>query len=118
MDVKKTLLDVVSGAGAAGKSLVEVSGEIIKAGEATVGDLIHAAFAVAKETNKDATELVKDVVVGAVNVAGAGVAAGESGAAGVIEEAEKAANEITEEGGEAVRQGITQAREIVKDTLK
>lgn len=118
MDVKKTLLDVISGTGEAGKTVVEASGEIIKAGGATVGDLIHVVFEIAQETGKDATELVKDVVVGAVSVATVGVAAGEAGAANVIVEAEKAAGEITEEGGEAVRKGVAEAKEIVKEPLK
>ena len=33
-------------------------------------------------------------------------------------EAEKAAGEITEEGGEAVRKGVAEAKEIVKEPLK
>lgn len=118
MDVKQSLLDVISGAGEAGKGVADASGEIIKAGGATVGDLIHAVFEIAGETGKDATELVKDVVVGAVSATTAGVAAGEAGAANVIVEAEKAAGEITEEGGEAVRKGVAEAKEIVKEPLK
>ena len=59
MDIKKTLLDAISGTGEVGKSVVEVSGDIIKEGGATIGDLIHAAFEVAKETGKDTTELVE-----------------------------------------------------------
>jgi len=118
MDAKKALLDVISGTGEAGKTVVDVSGDIIKAGGATVGDLIHVVFEIAKETGKDATELVKDVVVGAIGVGTAGVAAGEAGAASVIVEAEKAAGDITEEGGEAVRKGIAEAKEIVKEPLK
>jgi hypothetical protein len=118
MDPKKALLDVVSGAGEAGKTVVDVSSDIVKAGGTTVGDLIHAAFEVAKETGKDATELVKDVVVGAVSVGTTGVAAGTEGVANVIVEAEKAAGEITEEGGEAVRKGVAEAKNIVKEPLK
>ena len=118
MDVKQSLLDVISGTGEAGKTVVEVSGDIIKEGGATVSDLIHAVFEIAKETGKDATELVKEVVIGAVSVATAGVAAGEAGAANVIVEAEKAAGEITEEGGEAVRKGVAEAKLIVKEPLK
>lgn len=118
MDVKQSLLDVISGTGEAGKSVVEVSGEIIKAGGATVGDLIHTVFEIAKETGTDATGLVKDVVVGAIGAGTAGIAAGEAGAATVIVEAEKAAGEITEEGGEAVRKGVAEAKEIVKEPLK
>ena len=118
MDVKKTLMDVVSGAGEASKTVVSVSSDIVKEGEATVGDLIHAAFEVAKETGKDTTELVKDVVVGAVGAVTGGVVAGEEGATSVIVEAEKAAGEITEEGGEDVREGVAQAKEIIKEPLK
>lgn len=118
MDIKKTLLDVVNGTGEAGKSVVDASGDIIKSGAGTVGDLIHVAFEIAKETGQDATGLVKDVVVGAIGVATAGVAAGEAGAASVITEAERAAGDITEEGGEAVRKGVAEAKLIVKEPLK
>jgi hypothetical protein len=118
MDIKKTLLDVVNGAGEAGKSVVDASGDIIKSGGATVGDLVHAAFEIAKETGKDATELVKDVVVGAIGVGTAGVAAGEAGVTSIITEAERAAGEITEEGGEAVRKGVAEAKLVVKEPLK
>lgn len=118
MDVKKALLDVVSGAGEAGKTVVDVSGDMVKSGATTVGDLVKIAFEVAKETGKDATELVKDVVVGAVGVGTAGVTAGTAGAADIIVEAESAAGDIAEEGGEAVRQGVAKAKEIVKEPLK
>lgn len=118
MDIKKSLLDVISGTGEAGKTVAEASGEIIRAGGATVGDLIHAVFEIAKETGKDATGLVKDVIIGAVSAGTASVAAGEAGAANVIIEAERAAGEIAEEGGEAVRKGVAEAKEIVKEPLK
>ncbi|MGA2667080.1 MAG: hypothetical protein ABSE91_03260 [Patescibacteria group bacterium] len=118
MDVKKSLLDVISGTGEAGKTVVSVSGDIIKEGEATVGDLIHVTFEIAKETGKDTVELVKDVVIGAVKATTETAAVGEEGTANVIVEAEKAAGEITEEGGEDVRKGIDEAKKIVKEPLK
>lgn len=118
MDIKKTLLEVISGTGETGKTVVSVSGEIIKQGEATVGDLIHVTFEIAKETGKDTVGLVKDVVVGAVKATTETAAAGEEGAANVIVEAEKAAGEITEEGSEDVRKGIDEAKKIVKEPFK
>jgi hypothetical protein len=118
MDVKKDLLEIISGTGEAGKTVVEASASIIKAGGATVGELIHAVFEIAKETGKDATDLVKDVVVGAIGAGTAGVAAGEAGAANIITEAEKAAGDIIEEGGEDVRKGVAKAKEIIKEPLK
>jgi len=118
MDIKKTLLEVISGTGEAGKTVVSVSGDIINEGEATVGDLIHVTFEIAKETGKDTVSLVKDVVIGAVKAATETAAAGEEGAARVITEAEKAAGEITEEGGEDVRKGIDEAKKIVKEPFK
>lgn len=118
MDIKKTLLDVVSGAGEAGEDVVSASHKIVKEGTATVGDLIHAAFEIAKESGKDTTELVRDVVVGAVKATTESAGAAEAGATQVIVEAEKAAGEITEEGGEDVRKGIAEAKEIIKEPLK
>jgi hypothetical protein len=76
MDIKKALMDVISGTGEAGKSVVDVSGEIVKEGEGTVGDLIRVVFEIAKETGKDTTGLVKDVVIGAVRATGETAAAG------------------------------------------
>ncbi len=118
MDVKKSLLDVISGTGEAGKTVVSVSGEIIKQGEATVGDLIHVTFEIAKETGQDTVGLVKDVVLGAVKATAETATTGEEETAKVIVEAEKAAGEITEEGGEDVRKGIDEAKKIVKEPLK
>lgn len=118
MDIKKTLLEVISGTGEAGETIVTASGKILKAGGATVGDLIHAAFEIGKETGKDTTELVKDVVVGAVQATGETAGAAEEGATNIIVEAERAAGEITEEGGEDVRKGIAKAKEIIKEPLK
>ena len=118
MDIKKTLLGVISGTGEAGETLVSASHKIIKEGEASVGDLIHAVFEIAKETGKDTTELVRDVVVGAVKATAETTGAAEEGATQVIVEAEKAAGEITEEGGEDVRLGIAKAKEIIKEPLK
>jgi hypothetical protein len=118
MDIKKSLMEVISGTGEAGKTVVSVSGEIVKTGEATVGDLIHVTFEIAKETGKDTVTLVKDVVVGAVQATTETAAAGEAGTANVIVEAEKAAGEITEAGGEDVRKGIDEAKKIIKEPLK
>jgi ribosomal protein L14 len=118
MDLKKTLLDVISGTGEAGETVVSASQKIVKEGTATVGDLIKVTFEIAKETGKDTTELVKDVVVGAVKATAETVGAAEEGATTVIVEAEKAAGEITEEGGEDVRQGIAKAKEVIKEPLK
>lgn len=118
MDIKKTLLDVISGTGEAGETVVSASHKIVKEGGATVGDLIHAVFEIAKETGNDSTELVKDVVIGAVRATTETAGAAEEGAAKVIVEAEKAAGEITVEGGEDVRKGIAEAKEIVKEPLK
>ena len=118
MDIKKTLLEVISGTGEAGQTVVSVSGKIVKEGGATVGDLIHAVFEIAKETGKDTTELVKDVVVGAVKATSETAGVAEEGATEVIIEAEKAAGGITEEGGEDVRKGIAKAKEIIKEPLK
>lgn len=118
MDIKKTLTDAISGTGEVGKSVIEASGEIIKSGGATVGDLIHVAFEVAKETGQDTEELIKDVVVGAINATTSSVAAGETGATSVIVEAERAAGEITEEGGEDVRKGVAEAKKIIQEPLK
>lgn len=118
MDIKKTLLDVISGTGEAGESVVSASHKIVKAGEATVGDLIHVTFQIAKETGKDTVELTKDVVVGAVKAVTETTAAGEEGGTKVIVEAEKAAGEITEAGGEDVRKGIDEAKKIIKEPLK
>jgi hypothetical protein len=118
MDVKKTLLDVISGTGEAGETVVSASHKIIKEGAATVGDLIHIVFAIAKETGKDTTELVRDVVVGAVKATGESAGAAEAGATTVIVEAEKAAGEITEAGADDVKIGIDKAKEIIKEPLK
>lgn len=118
MDVKKSLLDVISGTGEAGETIISASGKIIKEGGATIGELIHAIFEIAKETGQDTTELVKDVIVGAVKATGETAGAAEVGAANIIIEAEKAAGEITEEGGEDVRKGIAKAKEIIKEPLK
>ncbi len=118
MDIKETLLGVISGTGEAGETVVSASHKIISEGVATVGDLIHAVFEIAKETGKDTTELVKDVVVGAVKATSESAGAAEEGAKTVIVEAEKAAGEITEEGGEDVRKGIEQAKAIVKEPFK
>lgn len=118
MDIKKALLDVISGTGEAGQTVVSVSHDIIKDGVATVGDLIHVVFEIAKETGKDVTELVRDVVVGAISATLVSTSAAETGTAGVIIEAEKAAGGITEEGGEAVRQGIDEAKKIIIEPLK
>lgn len=118
MDIKQSLLDVVSGTGEAGKTVVSVSHDIIKEGGATVGDLINIAFEIAKETGKDATELVRDIVVGAISAVLVTTSATETGMADVIIEAEKAAGGITEEGGEAVRQGIAEAKKILTEPLK
>ena len=118
MEIKKTLLGVVSGTGEAGETVVSASGKIVKDGEATVGDLIHVAFEIAKETGKDTVELVRDVVVGAIKATASGAGAAEEGVAEIITEAEKAAGEITEEGGEDVRIGIDEAKKIIKEPLK
>lgn len=118
MDVKKTLLDIVSGTGEAGKTVVSASHDIVKEGTATVGDLIHASFDIAKETGKDATELVRDVVVGAISATLVTAGAAEGGVANVVVEAEKAAGDITEEGGESVRKGIAEAKKIIQEPLK
>lgn len=118
MDIKKTLLDVVSGVGEAGETVVSTSHKIVKEGGATVGDLVKMAFEIAKETGKDTTELVRDVVVGAVKATSETAGAAEVGATTVIVEAEKAAGEITEAGGEDVRKGINEAKLIVKEPLK
>lgn len=118
MDIKKTLLDAISGTGEVGEDIVSASGKIVKEGGATVGDLIHVVFEIAKETGKDTEELVRDVVVGAVQATGEVAGAGEAGATTVIVEAEKAAGEITEEGGEDVRKGINEAKKIVLQPLK
>ena len=48
MDIKKSLLDIISGTREAGETVVSASRKIIKEGNATVGDLIHAAFEIAK----------------------------------------------------------------------
>ncbi len=77
MGIKKALLDVISGTGEAGKTVVSVSGDIIKQGEATVGDLIHVTFEIAKETGKDTVDLIKDVDLGAVQATTVNAAAGE-----------------------------------------
>lgn len=118
MDIKKSLLDVISGTGEAGQTVVSVSRDIIKEGAVTVGDLIHIVFEIGKETGKDITSLVKDVLVGAVQAVTETAGAGEKGAAHVIIEAEKAAGEITEEGGEAVRQGVAEAKKIIQEPTK
>ncbi len=118
MDIKETLLGVISGTGEAGETVVSASHKIIKEGAATVGDLIHAVFEIAKETGKNTTELVKDAVVGAVKATTETAGAAEAGATEVIVEAEKAAGEITEEGGEDVRKGIAEAKKIIKEPLK
>lgn len=118
MDIKKSLLDVISGTGEAGKTVVSTSGDIVKQGEASVGDLIHVAFEIAKETGKDSTELVRDVIVGAVRAGAEGTGEAETGAADIIVEAEKAAGEITEEGGEAVRKGVAEAKKVIQEPLK
>jgi hypothetical protein len=118
MDVKKALKDVISGTGEAGETVVSASHKIIKEGGATVGDLIHTVFEIAKETGKDTTGLVKDVVVGAVQATGETAGVAEASAAKVIIEAEKAAAEITEEGGEDVRTGIDEAKKVIKEPLK
>lgn len=118
MDAKKALLDTITGTGEAGKTVVAVSRQIIKEGGATVGDLIHTVFEIAQETSKDVTELVRDVVIGAVEATTATAGAGEAGVGKIITEAEKAAGEITQTGGEEVRQGIAKAKEILKEPLK
>ncbi|MFA6492753.1 MAG: hypothetical protein WCV58_01280 [Patescibacteria group bacterium] len=118
MDIKKTLLEVISGTGEAGKTVVSASHDIIKEGAATVGDLVHISFEIAKETGKDATGLVKDVVVGAVSAVLVTTAATEGGVANVVTEAEKAAGDITEEGGEAVRKGVDEAKKIIQEPFK
>lgn len=118
MDVKKALQDVISGVGETGETVVSVSGNIVKQGGATVGDLIHTVFEIAKETGVDATGLVKDVIVGAIRATAEATGAGEAGASTVITEAEKAAGEITEEGGEAVRKGVAEAKKVVQEPLK
>lgn len=118
MEIKKTLLNVISGTGEAGETVVTASGKIVKEGGATVGDLIRVAFEIAKETGKDTVELVRDVVVGAVQATTEGAGAAEKGATEVIVEAEKAAGEITEAGGEDVRIGISEAKKIVTEPLK
>lgn len=118
MDVKKTLLDIVSGAGEAGKTVVSASRDIVKEGAGTVGDLVHAVFEIAKETGKDAEELTKEVVMGAVDAVKETVGQSQDATAGVLTEAEKAAGDLAEEGGEAVRKGVAKAKEILQEPLK
>lgn len=115
MDVKKTLLGIITGTGEAGETVVSASHKIIKEGTATIGDLIHAVFEIGKETGKDTAELVKDVMIGAVSAVLVTTAATEEGLTSVVVEAEKAAGEITEGGADDVKIGIDKAKEIIKE---
>ena len=122
MNAKEMLKNAITGSGDVAQTTMQTATDVVKAGTVNLEELFGAAMELGKEGAVDVTSAVKGIFIGAVNALKESGKSSEDAVTEVTVKAESAIGKVGEEGANAVvgaaREGVKQAKEVVKEPFE